>query len=96
MVVLLPSLKEGRKVQQLIDDHIRSLAISKLMDIREITDETREARDKTLEMWNNLNKSGDHRYTNINLKFNDNSSFPRCRVGWVAARNYLLGLIPQT
>jgi hypothetical protein len=70
------SLKEGRKVQQLIDDHIRSLAISKLMDVREITDETREARDKTLEMWNNLNKSGDHRYTNINLKFNDNSSFP--------------------
>jgi type I restriction enzyme R subunit len=35
------SLKEeGRKVQQLIDDHIRSLAISKLMDVREITDET--------------------------------------------------------
>ncbi len=35
------SLKEeGKKVQQLIDDHIRSLAISKLMDVREITDET--------------------------------------------------------
>ena len=35
------SLKEeGRKVQQLIDDHIRSLAISQLMDVREITDET--------------------------------------------------------
>lgn len=34
------SLKEeGRKVQQLID-HIRSLAISKLIDVREITDET--------------------------------------------------------
>ena len=29
-----------KKVQQLIDDHIRSLAISKLMDVREITDET--------------------------------------------------------
>lgn len=35
------SLKEeGRKVQQLIDDHIRSLSISQLMDVREITDET--------------------------------------------------------
>ena len=35
------SLKEdGKKVQQLIDDHIRSLKISQLMDIREVTDET--------------------------------------------------------
>jgi type I restriction enzyme, R subunit len=35
------SLKEeGKKVQQLIDEHIRSLAISKLMDVREITDKT--------------------------------------------------------
>ncbi len=35
------SLKEdGKKVQQLIDDHIRSLHISKLMDVREVTDET--------------------------------------------------------
>ena len=32
--------EEGRKVQQLIDDHIRSLKISQLMDVREITDET--------------------------------------------------------
>jgi type I restriction enzyme R subunit len=35
------SLREdGRKVQQLIDDHIRSLKISKLMEMREVTDET--------------------------------------------------------
>jgi len=35
------SLREdGKKVQQLIDDHIRSLKISKIMDVREITDET--------------------------------------------------------
>ena len=35
------SLKEdGKKVQQLIDDHIRSLKISKLMEYREVTDET--------------------------------------------------------
>jgi type I restriction enzyme R subunit len=35
------SLKEdGKKVQQLIDDHIRSLKISQLMDVREVTDET--------------------------------------------------------
>src|SRR5678809_181845 len=35
------SLKEdGKKVQQLIDDHIRSLQVSKLMDVREVTDET--------------------------------------------------------
>src|SRR3954451_20331450 len=34
------SLKEdGKKVKQLIDDHIRSLKISQLMDIREETDE---------------------------------------------------------
>ena len=32
--------EEGKKVQQLIDDHIRSLSISRLMDVREITDET--------------------------------------------------------
>ncbi len=32
--------EEGRKVQQLIDDHIRSLKIAKIMDVREITDET--------------------------------------------------------
>jgi type I restriction enzyme, R subunit len=35
------SLKEdGKKVQQLIDDHIRSLQITKIMDVREITDAT--------------------------------------------------------
>jgi len=35
------SLREdGKKVQQLIDDHIRSLKISKIMDVREITDQT--------------------------------------------------------
>ncbi|MDN5845706.1 MAG: HsdR family type I site-specific deoxyribonuclease, partial [Candidatus Nitrosocosmicus sp.] len=35
------SLKEdGKKVQQLIDDHIRSLNIAKLMEVREVTDET--------------------------------------------------------
>lgn len=35
------SLREdGKKVQQLIDDHIRSLNISKLMETREVTDET--------------------------------------------------------
>jgi type I restriction enzyme R subunit len=35
------SLREdGKKVQQLIDDHIRSLKIAKIMDVREITDET--------------------------------------------------------
>jgi len=35
------SLREdGKKVQQLIDDHIRSLKISKIMDVREITDDT--------------------------------------------------------
>ncbi|HEX5185982.1 MAG TPA: HsdR family type I site-specific deoxyribonuclease [Nitrososphaeraceae archaeon] len=35
------SLKEdGKKVQQLIDDHIRSLKISQLMEVREVTDET--------------------------------------------------------
>lgn len=35
------SLKEdGKKVQQLIDDHIRSLKISRIMDVREITDDT--------------------------------------------------------
>jgi type I restriction enzyme R subunit len=35
------SLREdGKKVQQLIDDHIRSLKISKLMEMREVTDET--------------------------------------------------------
>ena len=32
--------EEGKKVQQLIDDHIRSLTISQLMEVREITDET--------------------------------------------------------
>ena len=32
--------EEGKKVQQLIDDHISSLSISQLMDVREITDET--------------------------------------------------------
>ena len=35
------SLKEnGKKVQQLIDDHIRSLKIAELMEIREVTDQT--------------------------------------------------------
>src|SRR5215211_3150743 len=35
------SLREdGKKVQQLIDDHIRSLQVSKIMDVREITDST--------------------------------------------------------
>jgi type I restriction enzyme R subunit len=35
------SLREdGKKVQQLIDNHVRSLKISKVMDVREITDET--------------------------------------------------------
>jgi type I restriction enzyme R subunit len=35
------SLREdGKKVQQLIDDHIRSLKVSKIMDVREISDET--------------------------------------------------------
>lgn len=35
------SLREdGKKVQQLIDDHIRSLKISKIIDVREITNET--------------------------------------------------------
>jgi len=35
------SLREdGKKVQQLIDDHIRSLKISNIMDVREITDDT--------------------------------------------------------
>jgi len=35
------SLREdGKKVQQLIDDHIRSLKIAKIMDVREITEET--------------------------------------------------------
>src|SRR6476660_535982 len=39
--VISISLKEdGKKVQQLIDDHIRSLKISQLMEIREVTDET--------------------------------------------------------
>jgi type I restriction enzyme R subunit len=35
------SLREdGKKVQQLIDDHIRSLKIAKIMDVREITEKT--------------------------------------------------------
>ena len=35
------SLREdGKKVQQLIDDHIRSLKISELIEIREVTDQT--------------------------------------------------------
>ena len=35
------SLKEdGKKVQRLIDDHIRSLKIEQLMEVREVTDET--------------------------------------------------------
>ena len=51
------SLKEdGKKVQRLIDDHIRSLKISKLMEIREVTDETfltdiaKIAKDKKLKL----------------------------------------------
>jgi type I restriction enzyme, R subunit len=38
--VALSLREDGKKVQQLIDDHIRSLQISKLMDVREITDST--------------------------------------------------------
>jgi len=32
--------EDGKKVQQLIDDHIRSLKVSKIMDVREINDQT--------------------------------------------------------
>lgn len=38
--VALSLREDGKKVQQLIDDHIRSLKISKIMDVREITDST--------------------------------------------------------
>jgi type I restriction enzyme, R subunit len=38
--VALSLREDGKKVQQLIDDHIRSLQISKIMDVREITDST--------------------------------------------------------
>lgn len=38
--VALSLREDGKKVQQLIDDHIRSLQISQLMDVREITDAT--------------------------------------------------------
>ncbi|HJT85972.1 MAG TPA: hypothetical protein VJ697_15940 [Nitrososphaeraceae archaeon] len=38
--VALSLREDGKKVQQLIDDHIRSLQISKIMDVREITDAT--------------------------------------------------------
>jgi type I restriction enzyme, R subunit len=38
--VALSLREDGKKVQQLIDDHIRSLQIAKIMDVREITDST--------------------------------------------------------